>query len=38
MMEGNTMTENIQVPQPKTYGPLGNLPLLDSSRLKYNRW
>lgn len=25
------MTENIPVPQPKTYGPLGNLPLLDSS-------
>ncbi|GIO28964.1 MULTISPECIES: bifunctional cytochrome P450/NADPH--P450 reductase [Paenibacillus] len=25
------MTETIQVPQPKTYGPLGNLPLLDSA-------
>ncbi|WP_145134791.1 bifunctional cytochrome P450/NADPH--P450 reductase [Paenibacillus sp. Y412MC10] len=25
------MTQTIQVPQPKTYGPLGNLPLLDSA-------
>lgn len=25
------MTENKTVPQPKTYGPLGNLPLLDSA-------
>ncbi|MCQ6562193.1 bifunctional cytochrome P450/NADPH--P450 reductase [Paenibacillus mendelii] len=25
------MTQTMQVPQPKTYGPLGNLPLLDSA-------
>ncbi|WP_211745731.1 cytochrome P450 [Paenibacillus sp. Marseille-Q4541] len=25
------MTESVQIPQPKTYGPLGNLPLIDGN-------